>query len=47
VTEDPIRDVVVIGGGITGLAATHALHQAGVDVLLVESAPRFGGVIRT
>ena len=40
-------DVVVIGGGIAGLAATYELQRRGVNVLLVESSDRFGGVIRT
>lgn len=43
-------DAVVIGGGITGLAAAHALgraEEAGrpIRVCLVESAPRLGGKI--
>ena len=40
-------DVVVVGGGIAGLAAALALHEAGRDFLLLESSPRYGGVIRT
>ena len=40
-------DVVVIGGGIAGLAATYELRRRGVNVLLVESGDRLGGVIRT
>jgi protoporphyrinogen/coproporphyrinogen III oxidase len=40
-------DVVVVGGGIAGLAAALALHEAGRDALLLESSPRYGGVIRT
>jgi oxygen-dependent protoporphyrinogen oxidase len=40
-------DVVVVGGGISGLAAARALHEAGRDVLIVEASPRWGGVIRT
>jgi protoporphyrinogen/coproporphyrinogen III oxidase len=40
-------DVVVVGGGISGLAAARALHEARGDVLLVESSSRYGGVIRT
>ncbi len=50
--SDPVRTVVV-GGGITGLAAAHRLielsTESGTDssVLLVESSPRLGGQIRT
>jgi len=40
-------DVVVVGGGIAGLAAARALHLAGRGVLLLEASPRWGGVIRT
>ncbi|MFH0751348.1 MAG: FAD-dependent oxidoreductase, partial [Chloroflexota bacterium] len=38
---------VVIGGGITGLAAAYRLAQAAVPVLLVEASERLGGKIRT
>lgn len=40
-------DVVVVGGGIAGLAAGYDLHRRGVSFRLFESAPRFGGVILT
>jgi phytoene dehydrogenase-like protein len=40
-------DVVVVGGGIAGLAAAHALQEAGRDALLLEASSRFGGVILT
>ena len=40
-------DVVVIGAGIAGLAATYELHRRGVNVLLLEATDRLGGVIRT
>ncbi len=39
--------VGIIGGGITGLALTHALAQRGVDSILLEEADDVGGVIRT
>jgi oxygen-dependent protoporphyrinogen oxidase len=39
--------VVVVGGGIAGLSAALALHQAGTEVLLVEAGTRLGGAIRT
>lgn len=34
---------VVIGGGLAGLSAAVALRDAGVDVTLLEKAPRLGG----
>jgi oxygen-dependent protoporphyrinogen oxidase len=37
--------VVVIGGGIAGLAAAHALH--GMDVVVLESTGQVGGKLRT
>jgi protoporphyrinogen/coproporphyrinogen III oxidase len=40
-------EIVVVGGGISGLATARALHEAGRDVLLLESSSRYGGVIRT
>ncbi|MFQ5654145.1 MAG: protoporphyrinogen oxidase [Planctomycetota bacterium] len=40
-------ETLVLGGGITGLAAAHRLHRAGRDVLVVERAQRAGGVIDT
>lgn len=39
--------VAVIGGGAAGIAATHRLGQAGVDVLLVEAGDRLGGRAHT
>jgi oxygen-dependent protoporphyrinogen oxidase len=40
-------DVVVIGGGISGLAATYELRRRGIDVRLLEASDRLGGVIRS
>ena len=40
-------DCVVVGGGISGLAAAYELHRQGIPFILVERAPRFGGLIRT
>jgi oxygen-dependent protoporphyrinogen oxidase len=39
--------VAIVGGGISGLGAAHALHKAGVPFRLYEAAPRLGGVIQT
>jgi oxygen-dependent protoporphyrinogen oxidase len=39
--------VVIIGGGIAGLAAAYDLARAGVPHTLLEKQPRLGGVIET
>lgn len=39
--------VGIVGGGITGLALTHALARRGVDSILFEGSDEVGGVIRT
>ena len=40
-------DVVVIGAGAAGLSAARALHESGVDVLVLEARERVGGRIYT
>lgn len=40
-------DVIVLGAGIAGLAATRALAQAGKRVLLLEAKPHVGGRMLT
>lgn len=39
--------VVVVGAGLTGLTTAYELRKAGLDVLLLEAAPRAGGRIQT
>jgi len=40
-------DTVIIGGGISGLAAAYYLAKGGCSATIVESRPRLGGVIET
>jgi len=39
--------VVIVGGGITGLTLAYRLARTGVPHIVVEAAPRVGGVIRS
>jgi protoporphyrinogen/coproporphyrinogen III oxidase len=41
------KKILVIGGGISGLACAWRLRQSRCDVLLLERSGRFGGVIDT
>jgi oxygen-dependent protoporphyrinogen oxidase len=40
-------DVVVVGGGIAGLAAAARLVDSGCDVVVIEASDRVGGKLRT
>jgi oxygen-dependent protoporphyrinogen oxidase len=40
-------DVIVVGGGPSGLAAAHRLARAGVSVRVLEASDRVGGKMRT
>lgn len=39
--------IIIIGGGISGLAAAHRLLEQQVHVTLLEASPRLGGTIQT
>ncbi|GMI74036.1 polyamine oxidase 4 [Hibiscus trionum] len=45
--EPAVPSVIVIGGGISGLAAARALTDASLKVILLESRQRLGGRIHT
>ena len=47
--QEPARRVIVVGGGITGLAAAHRLLELNpaLQVTLLESTAQLGGVIQT
>lgn len=42
-----MKDVIVIGAGLTGLTLGYRLVKGGADVLLVEKSDRIGGQIQT
>ncbi|MFM8323122.1 MAG: protoporphyrinogen oxidase [Chloroflexota bacterium] len=46
-TKNKKRPVVIIGGGITGLAAAWELQQAQMPYVLLEAGPRWGGKVTT
>lgn len=41
--ETPVERVVVVGAGVSGLAAARALHDDGVEVVVLEARDRIGG----
>lgn len=41
------RDIVVVGGGLSGATTAFYLHKGGKDVLLAEAADRIGGAVNT
>ncbi|MDQ3411333.1 MAG: FAD-dependent oxidoreductase [Chloroflexota bacterium] len=41
-----VTDIVVIGAGVAGLSAAHALAELGLGVIVVESSPGFRDRIR-
>jgi oxygen-dependent protoporphyrinogen oxidase len=45
--SDTIKDVIVVGGGISGLTVAWHLKRAGVDVDLLEADREVGGCVRT
>lgn len=41
------ENVVIVGGGISGLASAYYLLESGFQPLLIEKSGRFGGLIKT
>lgn len=46
-SREPTRDVLVIGAGVTGLAAAYELQRRGYRPLVLEASSRAGGLIQT
>jgi oxygen-dependent protoporphyrinogen oxidase len=42
-----VSDVIILGGGISGLASAYFLSKKGLSSTIVEATPRLGGLIRT
>ena len=40
-------DVVIVGGGLTGLTLAHLLTKLSIDFVLVEGRERLGGRVHT
>src|SRR4249919_3250285 len=45
--QGPPPEVIVIGGGITGLTAAYELQRRGRRAIVLEGSPRAGGLILT
>lgn len=41
------RNIVIIGGGVSGLSAAYYLSKSGIRATLIEAQPSLGGTIRT
>ncbi|MEO0652646.1 MAG: NAD(P)-binding protein, partial [Planctomycetota bacterium] len=42
-----MADVLILGGGLAGLACGHASLRGGLDPRVLEAGPRAGGVVGT
>ena len=42
-----MNDVIVVGGGLSGMAAAITLQQKNIDAILLESSDRLGGRVKS
>jgi protoporphyrinogen oxidase len=40
-----VHELLILGGGIAGLAAAHTAREAGIEATILEAAPRAGGIL--
>ena len=45
--ESKMCEVLILGGGISGLAAAQSAEKSGLDYILVDKGPTFGGLSRS
>ncbi|HSH17003.1 MAG TPA: NAD(P)-binding protein, partial [Verrucomicrobiae bacterium] len=41
------RRILIVGGGLSGLACANRLHEAGLEALVLEGSDDVGGRVRT
>ena len=44
---DPQKKLIILGGGITGLAAAYLAARMGRQVTVLEGSPQLGGLLQT
>ena len=42
-----MEQIVIIGGGLSGLTLAYLLEQKNYEITLIEASPRLGGRIQT
>src|SRR5205814_252361 len=45
--QEKPRSVIIVGAGISGLAAARVLHDGGIETVVLESSDRIGGRVHT